>query len=87
MHGNGELGGIQGAALLSVGQKPNTTQNLIGKAGAFEYLFCDFAYRSNSKPVRFGDTFSAMRSYTPEIIPFLTSDFSNNETNLLASSG
>lgn len=87
MHGNGEFGGIQGTALLGVGQEPNTTQNLIREPGAFEYLFCDFAYRSISKLVKFGDSFSAMKSYPPEITPFLTSDFSNSETNLLASSG
>ena len=48
MHGNGELGGIQGTALLGVGQKPDATQNLIGKPGAFKYLFCDFTYISNT---------------------------------------
>ena len=87
MHGNGKLGGIQGTSLLGVRQEPDTTQNLIWEPGAFENLFCDFAYRSDSKPVRFCHTFSTVKSYIPEIIPFLTSDFSNSDTNLLASSG
>jgi hypothetical protein len=51
MHGNGKLGGIQGTSLLGVGQKPDTTQNLIWEAGTFKYLFCGFAYRSNGERV------------------------------------
>jgi hypothetical protein len=44
MHGNGELGSIQSAALLGVRQEPDTTQDLIWKPGALKDLLRDFAY-------------------------------------------
>jgi hypothetical protein len=69
MHSNRKLSGIQSAALLGVGQKPNTTQNLIRKSGAFEYLLRNFAYTSNSN-VRDPATLEIfLGEHIPEIIP------------------
>jgi hypothetical protein len=43
VHGNCEFGGIQSTALLGIGQKPNTAQDLIRKSRALEDLLGNFA--------------------------------------------
>lgn len=43
MHCNDELGHVKGTSTLGIGEGPDFTQEVIGKAGSFKDLFCEKA--------------------------------------------
>ena len=49
MHGDDELGDIEGSALLRVGEIPDATEDLVGQSRLLEDLLCILAWFTVSR--------------------------------------